>query len=68
MGRGIEVNRHWALDRRAYRRKRERGIPSLECVSANGSTFIHTGTGSRGPGWAKGVNEIAYVMPNWAAE
>jgi len=37
MGRGLKY---------AYRRKRELGILSLECVSTNGPTIIHTGTGS----------------------
>jgi len=44
---------------------RELDILSLECVGANGLTIIHTGTGSGGPGWAKGGDGAAYVMPDW---
>jgi len=51
---------NWALDRLAYRA----GNPELECIDANGPTIIHTGT--RSPGWAKGRDWAAYVMPVWA--
>jgi len=57
---------HWALDRWAYRRKHELGILSLECVVANGTTSIHTGTESIGPRWTKSGDGAAYIMPDWA--
>jgi len=56
--------KHLALDRRAYRCRRELGIMSLKCVGANESTVINTGTGSMGPGWVKGGDGAAYVMPD----
>jgi len=52
----------------AYRRKRELRILSLVCISANGPTIIHTGTGSKSPGWAKSGDGAAHVMPDWAGK
>jgi len=57
--------RYWALDRRVWR-KRELGSLSMEWVGANRPKIIHTGTGSRVLGWAKGRDGAAYVMPDWA--
>jgi len=57
---------HWTLDRQAYRHTPDLEILSLECVGANGLTIIHTGAGNKGPGWTKGGDGAAYVMPEWA--
>jgi len=56
-------DRHWTDGHTKC--KRELGILSLECAGANGPTFIHTGTVSGDPDWAKGRDGAAYVMPKW---
>jgi len=47
-------------------RKRDLGILNLECFDANGLTVIHMGTGSGGPGWAKGGDRAACVISDLA--
>jgi len=58
-----QVPREWA---QVYHCGGGAAALGLRGVGADGPTIIHTGTGNGGPGWAKGGDGAAYIMPDWA--